>query len=176
MKNRLATQNPAVSDREKRHSRIAAELAAEGMVLLENKGILPFRASVKTIALFGSGARRTHIGGTGSGEVNVRDFISIEKGLENAGYTISTKAILGRDEANTDKAKQVYDGQIRAIAKEKGPLIALLSKMGKPFMPPILPPLDKSARDNGIRQQLCNVFLSENFLDFAADCGSWIVL
>ena len=148
MKNRLATQNPAVSDREKRHSRIAAELAAEGMVLLENKGILPFRASVKTIALFGSGARRTHIGGTGSGEVNVRDFISIEKGLENAGYTISTKAILGRDEANTDKAKQVYDGQIRAIAKEKGPLIALLSKMGKPFMPPVLPPLDKSATDN----------------------------
>lgn len=30
-------------------------------------------------------------GGTGSGDVNVRNFTTIEEGLENAGFTITTK-------------------------------------------------------------------------------------
>ena len=43
------------------------------------------------IALFGSGARHTIKGGTGSGDVNSRHVTTIEEGLETAGFTIVTR-------------------------------------------------------------------------------------
>ena len=46
-------------------------LASECAVLLENDGTLPLPAS-SNIALYGSGARHTIKGGTGSGDVNSR--------------------------------------------------------------------------------------------------------
>ena len=47
--------------------------------------------SAGKIVLYGSGARKTIKGGTGSGDVNVRHFVTIEEGLENAGFTITSK-------------------------------------------------------------------------------------
>ena len=73
--------------------KVAREAAAEGMVLLENSGILPLKPGAK-LALFGIGARYTIKGGTGSGDVNSRNTISVDAGLRNAGYEIINTAWL----------------------------------------------------------------------------------
>ena len=73
---------------------LARKAAAEGYVLLENDGILPLKN--KKIALYGSGARMTVKGGTGSGQVRERYSVSIAQGMENAGFEITTKAWLDR--------------------------------------------------------------------------------
>ena len=62
-------------------------LAGECMVLLENDGVLPFSDKIKKIAyLYGTGARHTVKGGTGSGDVNVRKQFQLHLGLEEAGF------------------------------------------------------------------------------------------
>ena len=91
-----ATTDPEVSEREKKNQTLSRKIAAEGMVLLENNGILPMHLKGKKIALFGSGARHTIQGGTGSGEVNTRTVSTVEHGLENAGAQVVTKAWLDR--------------------------------------------------------------------------------
>ena len=88
----FATGNSEISSREKRNMERARKVASQGMVLLENKGALPIDKSVKTIALFGNGARRTIKGGTGSGDVNSRFVVNVEQGLEDAGFSLTTKA------------------------------------------------------------------------------------
>ena len=70
----------SVSEREKKIRAIARRAAAEGMVLLENDGILPLEQGAK-LALYGRGVRDTIKGGTGSGDVNSRNTISVEQGL-----------------------------------------------------------------------------------------------
>ena len=76
-----------VTEREKYGRKVARQAAAEGMVLLENNGILPLKAGAK-LALFGFGARHTIKGGTGSGDVNSRNTVSVDAGLRAAGYEI----------------------------------------------------------------------------------------
>ncbi|MBQ5390875.1 MAG: glycoside hydrolase family 3 C-terminal domain-containing protein, partial [Spirochaetales bacterium] len=71
---------------------LSRKAAREGFVLLENNGVLPLKA--KKIALYGSGARMTVKGGRGSGEVRNRYSVSIEQGLEGAGFEILTKGWL----------------------------------------------------------------------------------
>ena len=70
------TKDPAVSRRELNNRAIARKAAAEGIVLMKNEGILPLQKGSK-IALFGAGAGRTIKGGTGSGDVNEREVVSI---------------------------------------------------------------------------------------------------
>ena len=64
---------------ETKHAEMVRKLAAECTVLLKKDGQFPLDAPSE-IALYGSGARRTVKGGTGSGEVNSRYFVTIEKG------------------------------------------------------------------------------------------------
>ena len=77
------------STREKTNAEIAYNAAVEGIVLLENKGVLPL--TTKKLALYGAGATRTSKGGTGSGEVNERHSVNVLEGLEHRGFTITTK-------------------------------------------------------------------------------------
>ena len=77
-----------VSPREIRHAAVCRQIAAEGMVLLKNDGILPLAADAET-ALYGAGARHTIKGGTGSGSVNNRYAVSIDEGLRQAGIRIT---------------------------------------------------------------------------------------
>ena len=72
------------------HLDIVRALAPECMVLLRSDGALPLTEPGQ-IALFGSGARHTVKGGTGSGDVNSRHVTTIEEGLEAAGFTIVTR-------------------------------------------------------------------------------------
>ncbi len=69
--------------------KLARVAAREGFVLLENNGVLPLKD--RGIALYGAGARMTVKGGRGSGEVRNRYSVSIEQGLEKAGFSIATK-------------------------------------------------------------------------------------
>ena len=61
------------------------------MVLLKNEGqLLPLKEGTK-VALYGVGASRTIKGGTGSGDVNERETVTIFQGLKNAGFEITTE-------------------------------------------------------------------------------------
>lgn len=82
--------------------------APECMVLLKNeKNILPL-SKPKEIALYGSGVRHTVKGGTGSGDVNVRHFVTVEEGIENAGIKVASKAWL-------DEYDKVCDAETKAF-------------------------------------------------------------
>lgn len=81
-----------VSERERAHAGLARRAAAEGFVLLQNDGTLPLQT--RKVALYGMGARKTIAGGEGSGDVAPRYKVSIEQGLENAGYEITSKSWL----------------------------------------------------------------------------------
>ena len=86
------TTSTEVQEYETRHRRLSRRAAAEGIVLLENKGhVLPLDKNTK-IALYGAGASQMIKGGTGSGDVNEREVVNIYQGLRNAGYEITTKS------------------------------------------------------------------------------------
>lgn len=121
---------------EKKNATLARELAEEGIVLLENKkNCLPFGKTIRTVALFGAGARRTIEGGTGSGHVNSRHIVSLEEGLESEGYSIVSKAWLNEFDRVQDEALEAYEATIRELAKESSQK-ALLTMMGSPFAEP----------------------------------------
>ena len=84
------TTDNTVTKRELDNRKVARRAAAEGMVLLKNEGILPLKEGTK-IALYGVGASRTIKGGTGSGDVNERETVSIYQGMKNAGFEITTE-------------------------------------------------------------------------------------
>ncbi|MCQ2592431.1 MAG: glycoside hydrolase family 3 C-terminal domain-containing protein [Treponema sp.] len=114
-----ATKNGDITEREIKNAQLARNLACECMVLLKNNGALPLEKNI-SIALFGNGARNTIKGGTGSGDVNTRDFTNIEKGLSEAGFNISTKEWLDRNEKARNDAKKAYLDWIEEESKRSG--------------------------------------------------------
>ena len=138
-----ATKGPVVTRRELDHMELSRKAAGECIVLLENDGALPF-CSVGKIALYGSGARLTVKGGTGSGEVNSRNSISIEQGLENAGFTITTKAWLQRHDEQYARARQAYREQIASLVEREG-ISESFAVFYQPFQVPA--PADITAED-----------------------------
>lgn len=81
--------NDKITEREIKNSLISQKSAEEGIVLLKNDGVLPLKHNIN-IALYGAGARKTVKGGWGSGDVNERKSTSIEEGLKEIGYKITT--------------------------------------------------------------------------------------
>ncbi len=114
-----ATDNPMITQREISHTAFSRAAAGECMVLLENDGTLPVSAPGK-LALYGNGARRTVRGGTGSGDVNARSSVSIEQGLKNAGFIITTEDWLGRQDEIARAAEQDYQSLIGSITEKEG--------------------------------------------------------
>ncbi len=94
---------------------LARRAAAEGFVLLENDGTLPLQT--KKVALYGSGARRTVKGGTGSGAVRERYSVSIEEGLRNADIEISTAGWLDRFDAFYEETYAAYRREAEEAVK-----------------------------------------------------------
>ena len=101
------------------HLAAVRALAPECMVLLRSNGAFPL-AEPGEIALFGSGARHTIKGGTGSGDVNSRHVTTIEEGLEAAGFTIVTRPWLEAYDRIRLRAHQDFIAGIRAEAAKRG--------------------------------------------------------
>ena len=101
-----ASERDTVTKRETLNQRLSFEAAAESIVLLENDGVLPLKSG--RLALFGVGAAYTIQGGSGSGEVNVRRAVHALEGLENAGFTITTKDWIERYDAQWKQGKEAF--------------------------------------------------------------------
>ena len=82
--------DPAVTDRETRNRALSRRTAAESMVLLKNENLLPLSQQTP-VALLGGGAVCTIKGGTGSGDVNEREAVTIEQGLTAAGFVLTSR-------------------------------------------------------------------------------------
>ncbi len=111
------TMEKEISSRELRHGRLARELAAEGFVLLKNDGMLPLELSAP-IALLGSGAAKTVKGGTGSGDVNNRENVSIYQGMKEAGARITSERWLLDYQSCYEDARNQWKGKILEDAKK----------------------------------------------------------
>ena len=116
------------------HLNAVRALAPECMVLLRSDGAFPL-AEPGEIALFGSGARGTIKGGTGSGDVNSRHVTTIEEGLESAGFTIVTRPWLEAYDRVRAQAHQDFISDIRAEAAERG-VPAIMIGMGSVMAEP----------------------------------------
>ena len=104
-------------DYEREHLETLRGSLAECTVLLKSDGSFPL-SEAGQLALYGSGARRTVKGGTGSGEVNSRFFVTVEDGLEQAGFTLTTKAWLDGYDAMRVQAKKDFRKVLKKRAKE----------------------------------------------------------
>lgn len=111
------TMSSEVTGLEIRNRAVARKAAAEGFVLLKNDGILPLKKGT-AVGLFGIGAVNMVKGGTGSGDVNARCVVSIEQGMQDAGYSITDSSYL-------EDCKKLYLDARRAwrdfIRKDPGP-------------------------------------------------------
>lgn len=114
-----ATKTPEITQRELDHMAFSREAAGECIVLMENDGALPLK-SPGAVALYGNGARQTIRGGTGSGDVNTRMDVNIEEGLENAGFTVTTKEWLDRNDAKYTQERNDYLEWLPVCAREQG--------------------------------------------------------
>ena len=70
------------------HAQLVREAAPEGMVLLENNGVLPLQG-VKKVALYGTGSYDFIAGGTGSGNVNKPYIRNVAEGLADNGFEVN---------------------------------------------------------------------------------------
>ena len=97
-------------------------------LFLRRNGDFPLAAAGK-IALYGSGARRTVKGGTGSGEVNSRFSTTAEQGLTDAGFTITTGEWLDGYDTVYAQARKEFLREIKRRAREKH-TAAMIESMG----------------------------------------------
>ena len=121
-------------DYEKNHLQTLREALAECTVLLRSNGDFPLSGPCK-LAAYGSGVRKTIKGGTGSGEVNSRYFVNVEQGLEDAGFTVTTKGWLDAYEAVCQEARKRFRQEIAAQAKAAH-VMPVLYAMGKAMPEP----------------------------------------
>lgn len=156
----FAARNSEISSREKRNMERARKVASQGMVLLENKGALPIDKSVKTIALFGNGARRTIKGGTGSGDVNSRFVVNVEQGLEDAGFSLTTKAWMDTYDTQVETARIGYFGELQQEMAAKG-MDAVMKIFTEPFVEPAISGVSQKEID-AMKADLAIYVLSRN--------------
>ena len=124
------TKDPGVREYETKHREVARRAAADGMVLLKNEdGMLPFAQGAK-LALYGAGAVATIKGGTGSGDVNSRETVSVYEGLKDAGYVIANEDWIDAYRTCYQKAREEWRDLIwkecdeRKAAGESDPLFS----------------------------------------------------
>ena len=116
----------------------------ECTVLLKRNGAFPLEKPCR-IAACGSGVRDTVKGGTGSGEVNSRYFVSIEQGLKNAGFTITNPFWPDMFKAFNEREKERRRAEIRKKARRERVNIIAASMGAVVKQPDYLIPLDYSA-------------------------------
>lgn len=136
-----------VTARETEHRKMARKAAAEGFVLLQNEGnLLPLKATGK-IGLYGAGAVKTIKGGTGSGDVNERDCVTIRQGMEQAGFDITSGEWLDSYQDIYTRARQTWkDDILKKIEQFNGNFFAAYSTT--PFFMPCGNVIDEAAAKN----------------------------
>ena len=72
----------------KAHAELVRKATPEGLVLLENNGVLPLK-DVRTVALYGTGSYDFIAGGTGSGNVNKPYIRNVAEGLTVNGLEVN---------------------------------------------------------------------------------------
>ena len=102
---------------ERQHLEQLRTLAPECTLFLKRSGKLPLPGPCD-IALYGSGARHTVKGGTGSGEVNSRSFLNIEESLTQAGFQVLTRDWLDRYDAVRKNAYAAFIKKVKADARK----------------------------------------------------------
>lgn len=103
-------------DYESEHLQRLRPNLAECTVLLKSDGSFPLNEASE-LALYGSGARHTVRGGTGSGEVNSRFFVTVENGLEDAGFRLTTKSWLYSYDQARKQARKNFIKQVKSKSR-----------------------------------------------------------
>lgn len=102
---------------EREHLMKLRSYLAECTVLLKKNGEFPMGKPGR-IAAYGSGVRHTLKGGIGSGEVNSRFYITIEKGLKDAGFDVISSGWLDAYDEIRRRAKMEFIKEIKRRARE----------------------------------------------------------
>ena len=90
----LATGNGTLSDATNEEAAgVAEEIMEDGIVLLKNESLLPLNET-KKLNIFGWESINPAYGGAGSGGINdLYDIVSLNQGLENAGFSINQELV-----------------------------------------------------------------------------------
>ena len=126
----------------KAHAQVTRESALEGMVLLENNGVLPFK-DVRNIAVYGCTSYAFIAGGTGSGDVNRAYTVSLLDGLKNAGYIVD-------DSKKEMMEKHIEDERAAALSGVEGSFAAFYPVPRPSEIIPSASELKASAKANDI--------------------------
>ena len=130
----LATGNGTLSDETNEEAaKVAEEIMEDGIVLLKNESLLPLNET-KKLNIFGWESINPAYGGAGSGGINdLYDIVSLNQGLENAGFSINQELVdfynnYGADNPEMSIQKQswtlpeppvdTYDDELIESAKE----------------------------------------------------------
>lgn len=130
----LATGNGTLSDETNEEAaEVAEEIMEDGIVLLKNESLLPLNET-KKLNIFGWESINPAYGGAGSGGINdLYDIVSLNQGLENAGFSINQELVdfynnYGADNPEMSIQKQswtlpeppvdTYSGELIKSAKE----------------------------------------------------------
>ena len=130
----LATGNGTLSDETNEEAaEVAEEIMEDGIVLLKNESLLPLNET-KKLNIFGWESINPAYGGAGSGGINdLYDIVSLNQGLENAGFSINQELVdfynnYGADNPEMSIQKQswtlpeppvdTYDDELIESAKE----------------------------------------------------------
>ena len=146
MKPRIyASTDPGLLERETVHCRLARKICAEGIVLLENNGVLPLKTD--KIALYGAGARHTAFGGTGSGENNPRYNVTPEKGLKDAGINIVSSKWLDEYDLLFENEFSAYKKALKKALKKVPIKYHMDHSADNPFYYPAGRPINDNEAD-----------------------------
>ena len=90
----LATGSGTISNEtNKEAAGVAEEIMEDGIVLLKNESLLPLNET-KKLNIFGWESINPAYGGAGSGGINdLYDIVSLNQGLENAGFSINQELV-----------------------------------------------------------------------------------
>lgn len=161
----LATGNGTLSDETNEEAaEVAEEIMEDGIVLLKNESLLPLNET-KKLNIFGGESINPAYGGAGSGGINdLYDIVSLNQGLENAGFSINQELVdfynnYGADNPEMSIQKQswtlpeppvdTYDDELIKSAKEYSDVaVVVLSRKAGEGHNDIPMDVKKAAYDN----------------------------